>query len=326
MIPDIDIAHLTHRYGPRTALDDLTLQVDAGDIFGFLGPNGSGKTTLFRILSTLIPVKPKQVHILGFDAATERNAIRQQIGVVFQSPSLDKQLTAEENLIHQGHLYGLRGSDLRARVAAALQAVNLGDRGHERVEQFSGGMRRRVEVAKGLLHRPRILLLDEPSTGLDPAARIDMWTGLRQINQQDGVTILLTTHLMEEADRCSRLAILAEGTLLATGTPTALKDRIGGDIITLATNRPADVQAALQDRLGIDSSQVDGTLRIERPRGHEWVPRIIEAMPGMIESISVGKPTLEDVFIQFTGRRLGENQPSQTRPAASHDHSKKGVP
>jgi ABC-2 type transport system ATP-binding protein len=304
--PIIDIQHLTHRYGERIALDDLSLQIGAGEVYGFLGPNGSGKTTLFRILSTLIPVEPGHVKMFGLDAAEGRDSIRRQIGVVFQSPSLDKQLTAAENLTHQGHLYGLRGADLRGRVEQALATVGLGERAGERVESFSGGMRRRVEVAKGLLHRPRVLLLDEPSTGLDPAARIDMWRHLREINQRDGVTVLVTTHLMEEAERCGRLAVLARGRLLAADTPAALKERIGGDVITIASTRPAELRTALRERLGVEAQEVDGTLRIERPRGHEFVPQLIEAVPGMVDSVSVGKPTLEDVFIQLTGQRLSE--------------------
>jgi ABC-2 type transport system ATP-binding protein len=304
--PIIDITHLTHRYGPRVALDDLSLQIQPGEVFGFLGPNGSGKTTLFRILATLIPVEPGYVKLFGVDAAEGRDRIRRQIGVVFQSPSLDKQLTAAENLTHQGHLYGLRGADLRGRVQQALATVGLGERAGERVESFSGGMRRRVEVAKGLLHRPRVLLLDEPSTGLDPAARIDMWRHLRQINERDGVTVLVTTHLMEEAERCGRLAVLARGRLLAADTPAALKERIGGDVITIASARPAELRAALRERLGVEAQEIDGTLRIERPRGHEFIPQLIESAPGMVDSVSVGKPTLEDVFIQLTGQRLAE--------------------
>ena len=304
--PHVQISHLRHRYGERVAIDDLSLAIDAGEIFGFLGPNGSGKTTLFRILATLIPTAPGKVRILGCDPAVQRDLIRQQIGVVFQSPSLDKQLTAEENLIHQGHLYGLRGADLRQRVKVALQSVGLGERAAERVQTFSGGMRRRVEVAKGLLHRPRLLLLDEPSTGLDPAARIDLWRQLRQINQAQGVTILLTTHLMEEADRCGRLAIIADGKLLAADTPAALRERIGGDIISISTPQPQLVQAQLQQKLGAQAKEIDGVLRLERPKGHAFVPQLIEAVPGLIDSISVGKPTLEDVFIQLTGRRLSQ--------------------
>jgi len=305
--PIVQIDHLTHAYGDRVALDDLSLQVKAGEIFGFLGPNGSGKTTLFRILSTLIAASPGKVRILGIDPAVDRDAIRARIGVVFQSPSLDKQLTAEENLIHQGHLYGLQGHDLRQRVRAALAAVGLTERSHELVSQFSGGMRRRVEVAKGLLHHPRVLLLDEPSTGLDPAARIEMWRHFRQINSE-GVTVLLTTHLMEEADRCARLAILERGRLLACDTPAALKERIGGDVITITTSRLPEVRSALHDRLGVEAQEVDGSLRLERREGHAFVPQLIEAAPGLIDSVSVGKPTLEDVFIQLTGQRFKHEQ------------------
>lgn len=312
----IDIQNLTFSYGDRRAVDDLTLSVDRGEIFGFLGPNGSGKTTLFRALSTLVPVPQGVVRILGMDAATQRDAIRSRIGVVFQSPSLDKQLTAEENLRHQGHLYGLRGTDLRQRVEAALEAVGLNERSKELVGQFSGGMRRRVEVAKGLLHGPEVLLLDEPSTGLDPTARIDLWRHLRTINQRDGVTVLVTTHLMEEADRCSRLAIMQQGHLLACDTPAALKGCIGGDVITINTSRPADVRSVFHDRLGIEAQEIDGALRVERGQGHEFVPQLIEAAPGLIDSISVGKPTLEDVFIQLTGHRF-RDQPNDQVPNTS---------
>jgi ABC-2 type transport system ATP-binding protein len=302
----VEITGLTFAYGDHVALNNLNLQIQTGEIFGFLGPNGSGKTTLFRILSTLVAVPAGKVRILGFDPSTDRDAIRSRIGVVFQSPSLDRQLTAEENLTHQGHMYGLRGADLKRRVQNALAAVGLTDRSREFVGQFSGGMRRRVEVAKGLLHDPQVLLLDEPSTGLDPAARIDLWRHLRKINDENGVTVLVTTHLMEEADRCARLAIMERGRLLACDTPAALKDRIGGDVITIASAKPIEVRTILRDRLGVEAQEVDGTLRLERRRGHEFVPQLIEAVPGLVDSVSVGKPTLEDVFIQLTGQRLRE--------------------
>jgi ABC-2 type transport system ATP-binding protein len=302
--PIVEISNLSFSYGGRAALDDLSLRVEAGKIFGFLGPNGSGKTTLFRILSTLIPAPPGRVRIFGFDPAVDRDRIRRQIGVVFQSPSLDKQLTAEENLIHQGHLYGLRGQDLRERARKALATVGLNERSKELVGQFSGGMRRRVEVAKGLLHRPRLLLLDEPSTGLDPSARIDLWRHLHQINEQDGVTVLVTTHLMEEAGRCSRLAVMQQGRLLACDRPAALKERVGGDVITITSSNPVEVRALLHERFGLEPQQIDGALRLERTRGHEFIPELIEAAPGLIDAVSVGKPTLEDVFIDLTGQRL----------------------
>jgi ABC-2 type transport system ATP-binding protein len=305
-MPVVDVQNLSHTYpGGRLALDGLTLSVGAGEIFGILGPNGSGKTTLFRVLSTLLPTARGHARILGHDVAEQRDLVRREIGVVFQSPSLDKQLTAEENLVHQGHLYGIRGEELRRRVAEALDSVSLGERSRERVGTFSGGMRRRVELAKGLLHRPRVLLMDEPSTGLDPAARIDLWRQLRAISDKpDGVTVLLTTHLMEEAEHCTRLAVMDRGRLLACDTPAALKQRIGGDVISMTSPEPEKLQSALLERLGAEAGRVDRAVRLERDRGHEWVPRIIEAAPGLVDSISVGKPTLEDVFIRLTGQRF----------------------
>jgi ABC-2 type transport system ATP-binding protein len=318
----VRVDNLTHRYAGadgRLALDGLTLSVRPGEIFGILGPNGSGKTTLFRILSTLIATAPGHAFVLGHDVATDRDFVRRHIGVVFQSPSLDKQLTAGENLVHQGHLYGLRGAELRARVAEGLDAVALGERAGERVGTFSGGMRRRVEVAKGLLHRPRVLLMDEPSTGIDPSARIDMWTQLRAVREA-GVTVMLTTHLMEEAEHCTRLAIMAEGKLLACDTPTTLKQRIGGDVIMISSRSPEKLQEALRAQLDVKSERVGDSVRLERERGHEWVPRVIEAAPGLVESVSVGKPTLEDVFIHLTGRRLA-GEAEVVREAAARGSS-----
>ncbi|HSV15441.1 MAG TPA: ATP-binding cassette domain-containing protein [Tepidisphaeraceae bacterium] len=314
--PIVEINHLTHAYGERVAVNDLSLTVSRGEIFGFLGPNGSGKTTLFRILSTLIPAPPGAVKMFGLDAAEAMNAIRNRIGVVFQSPSLDKQLTAAENLRHHGHLYGIHGPELDERMRTLLQRVDLLDRQHERVEGFSGGMRRRVELAKGLLNRPEILLLDEPSTGLDPGARIDLWRMLRDI-QASGVTILLTTHLMDEADRCSRLAIMTAGKLVACDTPTAMKERIGGDVITITSNDPERLRSTLRERLNVEAETVDAALRLERPRGHEFVPQLIEAAPGLVESVSVGKPTLEDVFLHLTGKRFRDEE-ANADSAAQH--------
>jgi len=304
--PIVAISNLTYAYGKRVALNDLSLSVNHGEIFGFLGPNGSGKTTLFRILSTLIPAPANTVKMFGIDASGDLNKLRRRIGVVFQSPSLDKQLTAEENLRHHGHLYGLSGSDLEDRIATQLRKVGLLDRAKERVDGFSGGMRRRVELAKGLLNDPEILLLDEPSTGLDPAARIDLWRSLVEI-QSTGVTILLTTHLMDEADRCSRLAILQTGRLIACDTPAALKEKIGGDVISIVSRDPDALEKVLLEKLELKPDRVDSQLRIERARGHEFVPKIIEAAPLMVDSISVGKPTLEDVFIQLTGKRFSDS-------------------
>jgi ABC-2 type transport system ATP-binding protein len=308
----VEVSDLRHAYGDRVALDGVSLSVAQGEIFALLGPNGSGKTTLFRILSTLVPPPPGKVRIAGHDPATERDAVRRDIGVVFQSASLDKQLTAAENLTHQGHLYGLSGADLRRRVGEALAAVGLSDRAGERADRLSGGMRRRVEIAKGLLHRPRVLLMDEPSTGLDPAARLDLWDHLRRVSREGGtdggVTILLTTHILEEAEAASRVAILRDGKLLACDTPAALKDRIGGDVITVTSTRPDAVREALSQQLGVECEIVEGTVRLERAGGAQFVPQLIEAAPGLVDSVSVGKPTLQDVFIRLTGRRFATDE------------------
>jgi ABC-2 type transport system ATP-binding protein len=300
----VEIEHLTHRYGERAALQDVSLRVAPGEAFALLGPNGSGKTTLFRILSTLVPPQEGRVVIDGLDLATKSGDVRQRIGVVFQSPSLDKQLTAAENLRHHGHLFGLRGDALRARMDDLLSRVNLADRASERVSQFSGGMRRRVEIAKALLTRPRVLLMDEPSTGLDPAARHDVWELLREARQREGVTVLLTTHLMDEADDCDRVAVMNEGRLVACDTPTALKDRVGGDVMTITTSDPIALANLLRDKLRIEAKPDAKSVRLERPRAHELVPDVVAAAPGLINSVSVAKPTLEDVFLDLTGRRF----------------------
>jgi ABC-2 type transport system ATP-binding protein len=300
----VQTQNLTHAYGLRVALHELTLSVNSGEAFALLGPNGSGKTTLFRILSTLIPPTDGAARIMGFDLARQRQRVRPFLGVVFQNPSLDKQLTALENLVYHGHLYGLHGPELTQRAKKLLERVDLLDRAQERVGTFSGGMRRRVELAKGLLNRPRLLLLDEPSTGLDPVARADLWKYLDESRRETGVTIVLTTHLMDEADRCDRVAILDHGKLVACDTPANLKTRVGGDVVTLSTRQPAALREALREKLSVQSELIGPAVRFERADAHQFVPTLIESLPGMIESIQVGKPTLEDVFIQLTGHQL----------------------
>lgn len=307
--PALETSRLVHRYGERTALTGLDLEVSAGEIFALLGPNGGGKTTLFRLLSTLIPIQSGTARVLGYDVAGQTADVRQRIGVVFQAPSLDKKLTVAENLHHQGHLYGMSGGALRRRADEMLDRLRLADRRRDLVETLSGGLRRRVELAKGLLHHPRLLLLDEPSTGLDPGARSDLWDYLQQIRRDDGVTVVLTTHLLEEADKADRLAILNAGSLVALDTPDRLRASVGGDTLTIESEQPDELVAAIRERFGVAATVVDGSVRLEQPDGHQWVARLVEAFPGRVQSIKLGKPTLEDVFIARTGHKFWSDRP-----------------
>lgn len=300
----VEVASLTHRYGDRIALDGVTLSVARGTIFALLGPNGGGKTTLFKILTTLLTPTKGTARVAGADVVADRNRVRGRIGIVFQKPSLDGKLTVLENLTHQGHLYGLWGPELRRRGEHVLEQFRLSDRANDRVDTLSGGLQRRVELAKGLLHKPEVLILDEPSTGLDLGARADLMAHLRELRDRNGVTSLLTTHLMDDADRCDRVGILDGGLLVALGTPTDLKATIGGDVITIHSGKPDSLAARANQKFVCKAEVVDGAIRIERERGHEFVPQLIEAFPGEIESVTVGKPTLDDVFLRHTGRRL----------------------
>lgn len=303
-MPAILVDQLSHAYGERAALKSLSLEIAAGEIFAFLGPNGGGKTTLFRVLSTLLPVQRGRATTLGFDLARETWEIRKRIGVVFQAPSLDKKLTVSENIRHQAALYGLAGQSAKARESEMLAQLGLTDRAGERAETLSGGLRRRVELAKGMIHEPQLLLLDEPSTGLDPGARSDLWRYLTRLRTMSGVTIVLTTHLLDEAERADRIAILHEGTLVAMDTPAALRSTVAGDSIRISAAEPDSLAAAIRAQFQVASRVVDGQVHLEQADGHRWIARLVEAFPGRIEEISLGKPTLEDVFIAKTGHRF----------------------
>jgi ABC-2 type transport system ATP-binding protein len=322
--PAVDIAHLAHRYGEHEAIRDLSFSVGQREIFALLGPNGSGKTTLFRVLSTLIPIQQGEVRILGLDLRREASAIRAQLGVVFQSPSIDKKLTVQENLIHHGRLYGLGGRELRTRADEMLNRLKLADRSRDLVETLSGGLRRRVELATGMLHRPRLLLLDEPSTGLDPGARSDLWQYLEQVRDNDDVTVVVTTHLLEEAERADRIAIMHKGQLAALDTPSALQAAVGGDAITIRTKDPAGLSAEIQKQFNIPAMVLDNSVRLEQPNGHQWIPRLVEAFPDRTESITLGRPTLEDVFIHFTGHRFWNEVEPETQPKGRGRKKKSG--
>jgi ABC-2 type transport system ATP-binding protein len=307
----INISHLAHRYGEHVAIHDLSFTVSVGEIFVLLGPNGSGKTTLFRVLSTLIPLQQGEVQILGNDLRRQADAIRARLGVVFQAPSVDKKLTVAENINHYGRLYGLGGRALRTRAAEMLGRLRLADRRNDKVETLSGGLRRRVELAQAMLHHPQLLLLDEPSTGLDPGARSDVWQYLDQIRREEGVTVVLTTHLLEEAARADRIAIMHQGELAALDTPAALQASVGGDAITIRTADPDRLAEDIARQFNCSPMIIDGSVRLEQPNGHQWVPRLVEAFPERIEAITLGKPTLEDVFIHKTGHQFWTETPDE---------------
>ena len=319
----IQVRDVVHRYGDRTALNGVSFEVRPAELFGLLGPNGSGKTTLFRILSTLMIPSSGTAIIAGLDAVREPGPLRRRIGVVFQAQSVDGKLTARENLWHQGHLYGLHGAQLNTRIDEILTRVGLLDRAADLVETFSGGMQRRIELAKGLLHHPQVLLLDEPTTGLDPGARRDLWQYLGMLRDQEHVSVIVTTHLMEEAERCDRLAILSEGNLVALGTPDALTREIGGDVILLEARDPKSLAEKIRARFQVDATVIDNHVRLEIENGHRFVPDVVEAFPGEIQSLSVSKPTLEDVFIHRTGHRFWNEEAEAAANAAKEKKGKK---
>jgi ABC-2 type transport system ATP-binding protein len=286
------------------ALSNVNFEVKAGEIFGLLGPNGGGKSTLFRILSTMMVPTGGRAEVAGHDVARDPAAVRRSIGVVFQTQSLDKALTVAENLRSQGHLHGLSGPKLRDRIVQVMERLGLADRRNDIVETLSGGLKRRVEIAKGLLHRPVVLLMDEASTGLDPGARRELWQYVEELRSREGVTILLTTHILDEADRCDRLALLHQGRVVAEGTPAHLRSRIGGDVVVLEAAEgadAADLAGRIETRFGLKPSLVDGALRVEIANGHRFITEVVEAFPGAIDSVGLHKPTLEDVFVRETG-------------------------
>lgn len=300
------------RYGERQALAGVGFSVGEGEIFGLLGPNGGGKTTLFRLLATLLPMQAGEVTLLGHDVASQAQAVRRRIGVTFQSPSVDGRLTVAENLRHQAHLYGLVGRGATSRIDELVGQLGLSDRVHQTVGSLSGGLKRRVEIAKSLLHQPGLLLLDEPSTGLDPGARHDLWAYLNRLREERQVTILVTTHLMDEAERCDRLGILDRGRLVALGTPDELRQSVGGDCLTIQSADPGSLAARIATRFDVTPQRIGDSLRIEREAGHELLRDLVAAFPSEIEAVSLAKPTLEDVFIARTGHRFWDAESGGT--------------
>jgi ABC-2 type transport system ATP-binding protein len=283
------------------ALRDVSLQVEPGGLYGLLGPNGSGKTTLFRILSTLMPPSEGTVQVFGLDVAYHAAAVRRRLGVVFQEPALDENLTVRENLRFQAALYGLYGADRRERIDELLGRLGVADRGQDPVGELSGGLRRRVDLARGLLHRPDLLLLDEPTTGLDPGARRAFWTALDQLREVEGTTLLLATHLMDEAERCEHVGILSEGGLVANGSPTALKAELGDETLWIETDDATALRDRIAAQFGVSTRIVGSTVQVAPPDPPAFLTALYEAFGNRIRSATLRPPTLEDIFMVHAG-------------------------
>ena len=303
----VSVANLTHAYNGRPALRGISFDVQNGEFFGILGPNGGGKSTTFRILATLVTPTSGRAFVCGHDVITERDAVRRQLGVAFQAPALDIKLTVRENLVHHGHLYGISGRDLHARIDAALESIGLRERDREMVETLSGGLRRRIELAKALMPEPTVLLLDEPTVGLDPLARDDFWELVQTLRARTGMTVLVTTHLLTEGTACDRIAILDNGQLVALDNPAALCAQINGEIVTLNGRGLPEHQKRLESTLGVRAERSGETLRFVVDDGAAFVAQVRELLGDAVESVSIARPTLSDVFREKTGHAFESN-------------------
>ncbi|HYU20578.1 MAG TPA: ATP-binding cassette domain-containing protein [Chloroflexota bacterium] len=308
----VEVERLVRRYGPLTAVDGISFQVGAGEVFGFLGPNGAGKSTTIGMLCTLLRPTEGRATVNGFDVGRQADEVRRSIGLIFQDPSLDNYLTAQENLDFHAFAYDVPSFEARERSNELLEMVELADRRNDLVKTFSGGMKRRLEVARGLLHRPRILFLDEPTLGLDPQTRGHIWRYILGLREREGVTLFLTTHYMDEAENCDRIAIIDHGKIVALDTPSNLKACVGGDVVVLKTDDNAHAEQEIRARFGLESETRDGELRLEVPRGDEFIPALVRGLSGRIASVDVHRPTLDDVFLKLTGRAIREEDASST--------------
>ena len=302
--PALTVSDARHAYGRTRALDGVSLSVAAGECLGLLGPNGSGKTTLFRILATLLPLQYGQITVCGHDLVRDASAVRRLLGVTFQSPAVDVRLTVTENLRCHGRIYGMSRSDLRQRIGDVLRQFELTDRKSSLVGELSGGMRRRVELAKGILHRPQVLLLDEPGTGLDPSARCQFWDAIDRQRRQYGTTVLVTTHLMNEAESCDSLVLMDQGQVVKSGTPAELTAQVVGDRLTIRCRDAAELRPRLEEFTGQSSRRTDDCLSFHVTNPAELLARVMATFGDEVTSAEVSRATLEDVFLQLTGRRL----------------------
>ncbi|HUY76140.1 MAG TPA: ATP-binding cassette domain-containing protein [Ktedonobacterales bacterium] len=306
----IEARDLVRRFGDFTAVDHLSFRVRHGEVFGFLGPNGAGKSTTIKMLCTLLTPTEGIARVNGFDVAVSPARVRQSIGIIFQDFSLDDRITAEENLQFHCMIYHVPPRERATRIRRMLEMVDLADRAKDVVRQYSGGMKRRLEIARGLLHHPRVLFLDEPTVGLDPQTRQNIWEHIHELRKREGITVFMTTHYMDEAENCDRIGVMDHSRLIALDTPLALKASLGGDVVRLRTADNAAAIAVLRERWGLAPTEEDSQLRFEVEHGDTFVPALLRDFPIGVQSLDIARPTLNDVFLQLTGRAIREESSS----------------
>ena len=306
----ITVTDLVKHYGEHIAVNRITFAVPKGEIFGFLGPNGAGKTTTINVLCTLIKPTAGAATVNGYDVHTQRSEVRRSIGLVFQEPTLDDYLTAEQNLLFHAYAYGVPRAVREERMHELLTLVELWDKRKQKIRTYSGGMRRRLELARGLLHHPDVLFLDEPTLGLDPQTRRRIWDYILDLREREQLTIFLTTHYMDEAEHCERIGIIDNGEIVALDTPDRLKDAVGGDLITLKTEDNAAAERELNEQYRVTPQIEDGTVQFAVPHGDEFLPNLLRGFSQRIVSIGLRRPTLDDVFLKLTGHTIRNDEPS----------------
>lgn len=304
----IEASNLVKRFGKLEAVKGVSFSVKEGEIFGFLGPNGAGKTTTINILCTLLKPTDGQAKVNGYDVIKERSQVRQSIGLVFQEPTLDDYLTAEQNLRFHGYAYGIPKNVLEPRLKELLEMMELWDRRKGKINTYSGGMKRRLEIARGLLHHPRVLFLDEPTLGLDPQTRRRIWDYIHDLRKRENLAIFMTTHYMDEAENCDRIAIIDYGRTVALDTLEKLKDGVGGDVISIKTEDNEEAMRLLEGQYKLKPGIENGIISFTVPHGEEFLPKFVSGFPLRLLSIGLRRPTLEDVFLKLTGRNIREQE------------------